>query len=551
MPTKRFQLTRYFTITSFIAFVLVALALVYVERNQGEFFHQVQDQQSELFGQVQRNFAQQQDEVARRDLLAIHESGNVNLTRLFANALWEKDFAPFVLKAQNIPVEHCRQGGGQKACLARVGQQIMNFPEFNALDAKVFGAMQKSTVFKVKVFDLRGITVYSSEHSQIGQDKSNNAGWQGAINGTPKSELTFREKFSAFEGVVENRDVISSYLPVLAPESEQIVGVFEIYSDVTPFLNQIKQTAIKIEQTAADTQAKVKHAAAANQSKIEQYALLSIGAVTGVLGLLYMALFLVVKRAQDIMNDQEEERKKSQQRLSQAEKMASLGQMVAGIAHQLNTPLAFSENNVQMAKEAIGALELPDASDTVQKVEAMLDDIYHGVGQMAELVTHLQDFTRLDQTKTEWADITTTLRSVVYIARSVIPNQVELIEAYNDVPQIKCDASQLNQVFLNLINNAAYAIAGGGKIWVRTQTTSEGNVQIEVEDTGAGISADVLPHIFDLYYTTKAQGEGTGMGLHIAKDIVEQHGGKLEVQTTEGKGSVFSVILPVGLVTKK
>lgn len=351
MPTKSFRLTQYFTITSFIAFTLVALALVYFERNQGYFFQQVQDQQSELFGQVQRNFAKQQDEVARRDLLAIHESGNVNLTRLFANALWEKDFAPFVLKTQNIPIEHCRQGGDLKACLADVGQQILDFPEFNALDAKVFDAMKKSTVFKVKVFDLRGITVYSSEHSQIGQDKSNNAGWQGAVSGTPKSELTFRKKFSAFEGVVENRDVISSYLPVLAPGSEQIVGVFEIYSDVTPFLNQIKQTATEIEQTAADMQAKVQHAAVANQAKVEQFSILSIGVVTGVLGLLYIALFLVVKRAQDIMNHQEEERKKSQQRLSQAEKMASLGQMVAGIAHQLNTPLAFSENNVQMAKE--------------------------------------------------------------------------------------------------------------------------------------------------------------------------------------------------------
>lgn len=278
---------------------------------------------------------------------------------------------------------------------------------------------------------------------------------------------------------MENRDVISSYLPVLAPGSDRIVGVFEIYSDVTPFLNQIKQTATKIEQTAADTQAKVKHAAVANQAKVEQFSLLSIGVVTGVLGLLYIALFLVVKRAQDIMNHQEEERKRSQQRLAQAEKMASLGQMVAGIAHQLNTPLAFSENNVEMAREAISTLELPDASDTVQKIEAMLDDIYSGVGQMAELVTHLQDFTRLDQTKTERADITETLRSVAYIARSVIPNQVELIEAYRDVPLIECDASQLNQVFLNLINNAAQAIAGDGKVWVRTRTTPEGDVQMK------------------------------------------------------------------------
>ncbi len=194
-------------------------------------------------------------------------------------------------------------------------------------------------------------------------------------------------------------------------------------------------------------------------------------------------------------------------------------------------------------------MEHADALDTdVQKIEAMLDDIYSGVGQMAEMVTHLQDFTRLDQTKAQHTDITATLRSVAYIARSVIPNQVELIEAYHDAPEIECDASQLNQVFLNLINNAAQAIAGDGKIWVRTQTTPEGDVQIEIEDTGSGIAADVLPNIFNLYYTTKVQGEGVGMGLHIAKDIIDQHGGKIEVRTEEGKGSVFTVTLPANLV---
>ena len=444
MPTKSFRLTRYFTITSFIVFALVTLALIYFERNQENFFRQVQDQQSELFKRVQDDFAKQQEAVARHDLLAIHESGNVNLTRLFANALWEKDFAPFVLKAQSIPVEHCRTMSDnvgndsslshQKSCLAEVGRQLMAFPEFGALDAKVFDAMKKSTVFKVKVFDLRGITVYSSEHKQIGDDKRDNAGWQGAVDGTPKSELTFRKTFSAFEGVVENRDVISSYLPVLAPGSERIVGVFEIYSDVTPFLNRIKQTTTQIAQKAADTQAQVQHAAVENEARVEQFSMLAIGVVTGLLGLLYVALFLVVKRAQNIINDQEEQSEKSRQRLSQAEKMASLGQMVAGIAHQLNTPLAFSENNAEMAKEAIDTLVLPvktaqdlarlskampdqnevtidvsevreeleqiDALGTdVQKISIMLDDIYNGVGQIAEMVTHLQDFTRLDQSK--------------------------------------------------------------------------------------------------------------------------------------------------------
>ncbi len=595
MQTKNFRLTRYFTLTSFIAFALVALALMYFERNQGNFFQQVQEQQIGLFEQVQDSFAKQQNESARRDLLAIHESGNVNLTRLLANDLWERHFSPFVAQAQHIPVDHCsaiphlmgsdgkpQAPAEKKICFANAGKQIMALPAFQALDTKMFDVMKNSTVFKIKVFDLRGITVYSSEHNQIGADKSNNAGWQSAVSGIPASELTFRSTFSAFEGVVENRDVISSYLPVRAPESEQIVGVFEIYSDVTPFLRQIKQTSEAIKQQVADTQAKVQQAAIENQAKVAQVSKLALGVVAGLLALLYVILFLIVNRAQDIIRNQEEENKKSQQRLSQAEKMASLGQMVAGVAHQLNTPLAFSKNNIEMAQEALAALAMPvetaqnlasfakvapeqdavtfDLSQVRQKLETidaldidvqtitdMLDDVYNGVGQMAEMVTHLRDFTRLDQSKTQSVDLANALHSVAYIARSVIPNRVELIEEFGDVPQIAYDVSQLNQVVLNLINNAAQAISGDGKVWLRTQATSEGDIQIEVADTGAGIPANLLPKIFDLYFTTKPPGAGTGMGLHIAKDIVEQYGGRIEVQTQEGQGSVFTVTLPARL----
>jgi two-component system, NtrC family, sensor kinase len=588
MQTKSFQLTRYFTITSFMAFALVAAALMYFEKQQGAFFRQVQDEQSGLFQRVQDGLVKQQDESAKRDLLTVHESGNVNLTRLFANTLWERDFEPFVQRARQIPVDHCRaipdvekDGKPQlpdekKACFAEVGKQIIALPGFGKIDAKVFEVMRKSTVFKIKVFDLRGITIYSSEHKQIGEDKSTNAGWRGAVQGTPTSELTHREKFSAFEGVVENRDLISSYLPVFAPDGDQVVGVFETYSDVTPFLKQIKETSEQITKTVSDTQTGVQQAAAANLIKVERSALLAIIIVVALLGLLYVVLYLVVSRAQGIISGQEAERGKSQQRLSQAEKMASLGQMVAGIAHQLNTPLAFSKNNVQIAREAIGSLEGPiDAAKKLAKlykaapsvltleasqaqalqeieacdvdvstINAMLGDVYNGVCNMAEMVTHLQDFTRLDQSKTQSADLNKALQAVVYMARSVLPNRVELIEDYGQIPQIVCDASLLNQAFLNLINNAAQAIPGPGKVWVRTRATPDQGVQVTVEDTGSGIPADVLPKIFDLYFTTKPQGKGTGLGLHIAKDVVEQHGGRIDVRTQEGKGTVFTITLP-------
>jgi two-component system NtrC family sensor kinase len=595
-PNARFRLVRYFSLIGFGLFILVALALTYFELDQEKFFQDVQQTQNKFFKQVQAGFADQQTAASRRDLLTIHEAGNVNLTRLFANTLWARDFAPFVAKAQSISIDSCRAiadikdpkdgkmkpPAEKKACFAQVGKQIAAFADFAALNAKVFDSMKKTTVFKIKVFDLRGITVYSSEQAQMGEDKSTNAGWKGAaIDGKPTSELTFRDKFSAFEGVVEKRDLISSYLPVLAPGSEKIVGVFEVYSDVTPFLDQIKATSAQIRKTSDDYQANIEAVAADNLLKVEAAGLTKLLIVFGLLAVLFAALYAVVRRADGILIEQEKDRERVQQQLAQSEKMASLGQMIAGVAHQLNTPLAFSHSNVSMAIDVLNTFSIPlkvagklsklvkstdagsvnlniassraqieaideDNLDVAMPVE-MLGETLRGIEQMRELVENLRDFTRLDRSKTAQFDINKGLHNVAYIARSVIPTYIEIVEQFGVLPKIECNASQLNQVFLNLINNAAQSIvAEQGSVTVRSSV--EGNrIRVDVTDTGTGIPADVLPHIFDNYYTTKAASEGTGLGLPIARSIVVEHGGELKVSTELGKGTTFTVFLPVAL----
>ena len=324
-PAPGLRLVRYFTVASLAAFLLVAAPLLYFELRESDFFKQVQQEQNAFFAQVQDSFARQHDAAAYADLLRVHEAGVVNLTRLFANALWEKDFAPFVAKAQRIPVARCRaiadvkdaggktvQPGEKQACYAGIGKQIIAFPQFRALDAKVFAMMKKSTVIKIKVYDLRGITVYSSEHNQIGEDQIANAGWKSAVAGKTASELIHRDKFSAFDGVVENRDLIEIYLPVLAPGSEKIVAVFEVYSDATQFLEQIKNTSTQIQKLNAESQEKVERSAAANQDKVDERANLLLATVIGLLALLYCALFLIVRDGQRIIDKQDIERKRAE-----------------------------------------------------------------------------------------------------------------------------------------------------------------------------------------------------------------------------------------------
>lgn len=595
---QRFHLVRFFSIGALLMFVLVAAALLYFENVQSEFFRNVQAQQIQNFQKVQTDFAELQEKVARRDLLAIHEAGNVNLTRLFANALWNSDFAPFVTKATKLSIQPCRDipdveingkmkaSVKKKACYDSLGDQIIAIEGFSEINEKVFQSMANSSVLKVKVFDIRGMTVYSSDHSQIGDDKINNPGFQQALRGTPASQLSHRGKFDAFEGTLNDRDVISSYLPGYKPGTNVIVGVFEVYSDVTGFLGTIEETSSQIRRVADSNQQQVEGVATANQIRVEQTSTKTVLIVMVLLIVLFGGLFLIVRRADAILEQQSSEKEQAQQQLAQAEKMASLGQMVAGVAHQLNTPIAFSYNNVSMVMEGLDELNQPlklakqfaslihsvdvdkvkinvnigrsrktfeevaESENDTSMLKEMLSDTVQGLDQMRELVENLRDFTRLDRSKVTEFDLNKGLKNVVYIARTVISNEIDIIEEYADLPEIICNPSQLNQVFINLVNNAAQSISGAGKITVSSRLDGD-MIRVEVKDTGKGIDNEHTDHIFENYYTTKEGDKGTGLGLPISKSIVEEYGGSIEFETQVGTGSTFTVLLPQRMNAKQ
>lgn len=324
MLAQRFRLMQYFTVTSFVAFAAVGAALYLLERSEVSFFESVQREQAAFLATAQAGLARDQGEAAHANLVAVYEAGHLSLAGLFANALWRRDFEPLLAWTQ------------------RSAAPPASYPGLDALDARVFALMKGSTVFKIKVYDSRGMTVYSSERREVGESKADNRGWQEAAKGRPASEIVHRDRFSALEGVVEDRDLIQSYIPVRSPGSGRVAGVFEIYSDVTPFLAQIHRAAERTAQITAANQARLEAAAREDARKVEANARNLILGVGAMLALLYVSLLVLVRIGQRIIDEQALAREQAAQREREwhREKMAALAAMAANVSHEVGNPLA-------------------------------------------------------------------------------------------------------------------------------------------------------------------------------------------------------------------
>jgi two-component system NtrC family sensor kinase len=245
--------------------------------------------------------------------------------------------------------------------------------------------------------------------------------------------------------------------------------------------------------------------------------------------------------------------KETQGQLIQNEKMASLGQLVAGIAHEINNPLAFVLNNLFIVETGLDSLGpemercLSEASLTkLTKARTRLGEMKEGLDRVKELVLDLRTFSRLDEGEFSTGDVVEKIESVLLLLKHKMNGRIQVEKRFLAERTLHCYAGRLRQVLMNLISNAVDAIEGEGTIVISTRQTSESYL-ISIRDNGVGIPEKIRSKIFDPFFTTKGVGEGTGLGLAIAYGIIQDHHGSIEVESEEGAGTEFTVRIPLDL----
>ncbi len=276
----------------------------------------------------------------------------------------------------------------------------------------------------------------------------------------------------------------------------------------------------------------------------------------------------------------EDMRKQAMTKLYQSDKMVAIGQLAAGVAHEINNPLGFISSNIITLAEyktdvkkimlqyqsLLDLLEVTEVPSVIQQkarnirrieneidlhfimddLDALLDDCREGTERIRKIVLDLKNFSRPgDDDQLKWMDINKSLESTLNVMRCDLKQKAEITMNFGEIPPVHCYPQQINQVFMNILINAVQAIENKGEITISTKAMDNNAVEVSVEDSGAGIEEALLPKIFDPFFTTKKVGEGTGMGLNVAYNIIKNHGGTISARSKAGQGTIFTVRIPV------
>lgn len=490
-----FQLKRHFTITSLFAFLLVLIGL-------GYFYTWT----------------------ATDNLIEAAERNNITVTQLFSNTQWP-DYAEFAVQAPFLEVEALR-----------------DHPETIALYEAVRNQMANTAVIKVKVYSLDGLTIFSTDETQIGEDKRDNIGVIAARNGQVNSELTHRDSFDAFEQTISDLDVIASYIPIRRSIDAPVEGVFEVYSEVTPLLNVIERTRTNV-----------------------------IAVVAGMLGILHLALLFVVRRADTILTRQHQtlletqaelQTERSQLTARVTEQTADLrkantelihaarlkDQFLAMISHELRTPLA----TILGRSETL----LENVYGTVTATQRnVLKGIQSSGLHLLELVNDLLDVSKVAISEISIEKSTTSLAKICEdaldnVQSKIQEKQLKINYTMDDsIGEIEVDPRRLCQILINLLSNAAKFTPEGGAIGLDVYgDRKKRTVRLIVWDEGIGIPESEHQRIFEPFMQVDNRLArnygGAGLGLALVKHLTEEHGGTVTVQSSAAGGSRFTVALP-------
>ncbi|MEO0514032.1 MAG: ATP-binding protein [Planctomycetota bacterium] len=288
---------------------------------------------------------------------------------------------------------------------------------------------------------------------------------------------------------------------------------------------------------------------------------------------------LVEIKAQSLREQQLRSQIEQQQsQMLQNEKMASIGQLAAGVAHEINNPIGFISSNLNTLGEYLADLKqvlsayqnlqhaiktdpstIASAAQSAQAVcqevdldfliddlESLIAESVEGTGRVRQIVADLRDFSHVDSPDLGVEDLNVMLEKTLNVAHNELKYRATVVTEFGDLPDVPCYAGKLTQVFLNLIVNAAQSLDDAGTVTVRTGTDDPAQtVWIEVSDTGCGIPESNLKRIFDPFFTTKDVGKGTGLGLNLAYNIIQSHDGDITVESTVGQGTTFRITLPI------
>jgi two-component system, cell cycle sensor histidine kinase PleC len=440
-------------------------------------------------------------QIASDDLTAMAERSNSALAQVFSNLVWDA------------------HGGFLTTAHFLTPDAIRAHSETNEIRHTLLTRLRDLSVLKVKIYDLNGLTVFSTDPTQVGEDKSTNAGFLAARTGHRASELTHRDTFSAFEQVVENRDVLGSYVPITSATGA-IEGVFEVYYDVTDLLAQVQRRQTLLQAI-----------------------------VGGTFLLLYLLLIFGVWRSELRTRRQYFKTLDLARAAARAEEANRLkSEFLATMSHELRTPL-----NAILGFSEILKSPLPGTgNDTMRREYA--DSIWSSGRHLLNIVNDVLDMSKVEAgelpMEPEEFDPVSLLESCLRLIETQAQDaKVELVSNIaSDLPPGYGDERRIKQILINLLSNAVKFTPEGGRISVWMGGMEDGSLQFSVTDTGIGIApADIEKVLtpFGQVETTYARRfGGTGLGLPIAKSLVEMHGGAFSLESEIREGTKVSFTLP-------